>query len=346
MYRPADCHTFIEPGTTSLRRRVGKLLARVFVRGWVSIILSALIYLASLGFTQPVRADPEQAKPVSINNVEDGHHPFADAQLEALKAYAQQIGPERSERVNMSQSPHPHFDDADLAVLHQYARQAGSERAEPASVSSDPHPHYLADPDFAALRDYAQQVGMEGTNSAGVPRVRVAEAESAFDALRDFLRKREQPPSSAPDSTPRESPRQLRPAAPAPRPAAPPRHDRPIVDAHFLGARTCLFCHAPQAASFDKTLMGRINRTTHKGRLDCESCHGPGSTHVQAIGCAACHGEGGISSKPGIPSLVGQDPQYLVPAMKAYATGQRRQELKKLIFSGMGEAELHDLAAY
>ena len=90
-------------------------------------------------------------------------------------------------------------------------------------------------------------------------------------------------------------------------------------------------CHANQAASFGKTLMGRISKTTHKGKLDCESCHGPGSAHVQAVGCAACHGDGGISNRPGIPSLVGQDPQYLVTAMKAYITGQRKHEIKRVI---------------
>src|SRR5262245_49952223 len=200
------------------------------------------------------------------------------------------------------------------------------------------HPHFQ-DPDLAALRDYARQIAGRDSSPAGQPKLQVAEADSAFEALREFLRKKS-PPESAPAETPRPPS-----AAPPPRPraaptppkaTAPPRHARPVpVDAHFLGANTCLFCHAPQAAAYDKTLMGRINRTTHKGKLDCESCHGPGSAHVQAAGCAACHGESGISARPGVPSLVGQDPQYLAPAMRAYVTGQRKHDLKRLVMAGL-----------
>ncbi|MGB8398909.1 MAG: DmsE family decaheme c-type cytochrome [Bradyrhizobium sp.] len=91
--------------------------------------------------------------------------------------------------------------------------------------------------------------------------------------------------------------------------------------------------------------MGRIGKT-QPAKFDCENCHGPGSAHVQAVGCAACHGEGGISKKPGIPSLVAQDPQYLIPAMKAYVTGQRKHDLMKTILSGVGEAELNNIALY
>ena len=339
MDRQVDCHTLVDPGSTSLRRWCGKFPDRAFLLASISIGLSALISLAVLGFAQPVRADAEQAKLVNFNNGQDHYHHSSDAEVVALKEYAQQIGSEQPEHVSISKSPAPHFDDAGLAALHDYAQQAASERSEHASGSA---PHYFADPDFAALRDYAVQVGAKGANSTGLPRVKVAEAESAFDALRELFQKREQPPSS----TPGEAPRQPRPAAPAPRPASPTRYDPRIIEGHFIGGRTCLFCHAPQAAAFDKTLMGRINRTTHKGKFDCENCHGPGLAHVQAVGCAACHGEGGISSKPGIPNLVGQDPQYLVPAMKAYISGQRRHELKRLILSGMGDAELRDIAIH
>ena len=45
-----------------------------------------------------------------------------------------------------------------------------------------------------------------------------------------------------------------------------------------------------------------------------------------AAGCAGCHGDGGISKTPGMPSLVGLDPKYLVAAMKAYKSGQRKND--------------------
>ena len=123
------------------------------------------------------------------------------------------------------------------------------------------------------------------------------------------------------------------------------RGDPAFVNAHRLGSQTCLSCHAVQAEAFSKTLMGRIAKT-QPAKFDCENCHGPGSAHIQAVGCAACHGEGGITRRPGIPSLVGQDPQYLVPAMKAYATGQRKHDLMRLVLSGMGDAEMRSIASY
>ena len=81
------------------------------------------------------------------------------------------------------------------------------------------------------------------------------------------------------------------------------------VNANHVGTRTCLFCHARQAELFGKTLMGRIDMT-HPGKLDCESCHGPGSSHIRSVGCASCHGEGqkGMGE---VPRLAGLQPLYV-----------------------------------
>ncbi|MGC2520134.1 MAG: c-type cytochrome [Burkholderiales bacterium] len=65
-----------------------------------------------------------------------------------------------------------------------------------------------------------------------------------------------------------------------------------------------------------------------------------------AAGCAACHGEGGISKTPGMPSLVGLDPKYLVAAMKAYKSGQRKQSLMKSMLAAVSEADLNNIALY
>jgi len=45
-------------------------------------------------------------------------------------------------------------------------------------------------------------------------------------------------------------------------------------------------------------------------------------------------------------SLVGLEPQYLVSAMKAYVTGQRKHDLMRALLSGLSEAELNDIAFY
>jgi cytochrome c553 len=65
-----------------------------------------------------------------------------------------------------------------------------------------------------------------------------------------------------------------------------------------------------------------------------------------AAGCAGCHGEGGISKTPGMPSLVGLDPKYLVAAMSAYKGGQRKHDMMKSLLAALGEAEFSNIALY
>jgi cytochrome c553 len=65
-----------------------------------------------------------------------------------------------------------------------------------------------------------------------------------------------------------------------------------------------------------------------------------------AAACAGCHGETGISSTPGMPSLVGLDPQYLVAAMKAYRGGQREHDMMKAIVAPISDADLRNIALF
>jgi cytochrome c553 len=62
--------------------------------------------------------------------------------------------------------------------------------------------------------------------------------------------------------------------------------------------------------------------------------------------CAGCHGDAGISRTPGMPSLVGLDPKYLVAAMKAYKSGQRKNDTMKSILSALGDGDLSNIALY
>ena len=65
-----------------------------------------------------------------------------------------------------------------------------------------------------------------------------------------------------------------------------------------------------------------------------------------AAPCAGCHGEAGISKAPGMPSLVGLDPKYLVAAMKAYKSGQRKNDSMKSVLSAVTDADLSNIALY
>ncbi len=65
-----------------------------------------------------------------------------------------------------------------------------------------------------------------------------------------------------------------------------------------------------------------------------------------AAGCAECHGEGGVSKTAGVPSLVGSDPQALVKAMKAYKSGERKNDVMKTMFTGITDAGMNNIALY
>ena len=65
-----------------------------------------------------------------------------------------------------------------------------------------------------------------------------------------------------------------------------------------------------------------------------------------ASGCAGCHGEIGISKTPGMPSLVGLDPKYLVAAMTAYKNGQRKDDIMKTLMAAFSEADMKNVALF
>jgi cytochrome c553 len=65
-----------------------------------------------------------------------------------------------------------------------------------------------------------------------------------------------------------------------------------------------------------------------------------------ASSCGSCHGNTGISGIPGMPNLVGFDPKYLVAATNAYKGGQRKHDLMKALVSGLGEADINNIALF
>jgi cytochrome c553 len=65
-----------------------------------------------------------------------------------------------------------------------------------------------------------------------------------------------------------------------------------------------------------------------------------------AAACGGCHGEAGISKTPGMPSLVGLDPNYLVAAMKAYKDGGRKNDMMKTLLAAVPEADMSNIALY
>jgi cytochrome c553 len=65
-----------------------------------------------------------------------------------------------------------------------------------------------------------------------------------------------------------------------------------------------------------------------------------------AAACAGCHGETGSSKTPGMPNLAGLDPKYLIAAMKAYQSGQRKDDLMKSMLAAASEADINNVALF
>jgi cytochrome c553 len=65
-----------------------------------------------------------------------------------------------------------------------------------------------------------------------------------------------------------------------------------------------------------------------------------------ASACEKCHGAEGNSSTPGVPSLAGQQPHYLVTAIQEYHRGDRGKATMKAILRDASSLELESLALY
>ena len=153
-------------------------------------------------------------------------------------------------------------DEEQFAALSSFAKSLGT---EPQSRLRQPQGEQGIYQELAELRQWVQ-----GCRIEFLPTVKVAEADNAVDALKDFLSRNSSPPAAG------------APPAPAPAPV-PVKPVRPVIDAHFMGDKVCMTCHASHAELFSKTLMGRIWRT-QPGKFACENCHGPGSEHVKLGG--------------------------------------------------------------
>ena len=65
-----------------------------------------------------------------------------------------------------------------------------------------------------------------------------------------------------------------------------------------------------------------------------------------AAACANCHGADGNSKTPGTPSLAGQQPHYLVAAIREYHSGERKGAVMKSMLRASDAIEIENLALY
>ena len=65
-----------------------------------------------------------------------------------------------------------------------------------------------------------------------------------------------------------------------------------------------------------------------------------------SVQCASCHGEDGNAKTPGVPSLAGQQPRYLVAAINEYLNVERKTSPMHAKLRGMGKLETENVALY
>jgi cytochrome c553 len=66
----------------------------------------------------------------------------------------------------------------------------------------------------------------------------------------------------------------------------------------------------------------------------------------KAVACQACHGMDGMAKLPDAPHLAGQPAPYLVRALRAYRSGERRNEVMTVAAKALSDEDIRDLSAY
>jgi cytochrome c553 len=65
-----------------------------------------------------------------------------------------------------------------------------------------------------------------------------------------------------------------------------------------------------------------------------------------AAACGGCHGSTGVSQIPGIPSLIGLYPKYLIDSVKAYKTGERKNDTMKGMVAAVSDKAMANIALF
>src|SRR5262245_56035879 len=160
----------------------------------------------------------------------------------------------------------PNIQNDAFSALRNYVQVIDSGR-QPAtsagSISKKQTGQESTDGSYAALIAFSERIGADRAQPIATG-TKVAEAESLFDAIKEWSQQKGPGPKSSP-------------AAPAPgAPVAGGTKPSVPVDATVVGSKVCATCHASSVDQFSHTLMGRLAKT-QKGKFECENCHGPGS---------------------------------------------------------------------
>ena len=71
-----------------------------------------------------------------------------------------------------------------------------------------------------------------------------------------------------------------------------------------------------------------------------------GAQKTRTLQCQNCHGKDGLSKQAGAPNLAGQAQDYLIAALNAYRSGERKNDMMNTIAQPLKDADIADVAAY
>jgi cytochrome c553 len=67
---------------------------------------------------------------------------------------------------------------------------------------------------------------------------------------------------------------------------------------------------------------------------------------TKAAMCAVCHGLNGLAKNPDAPNLAGDNANYLIKQLKAFKSGERKNDQMSIIAEGLSDDEIANLAAW
>ncbi len=62
--------------------------------------------------------------------------------------------------------------------------------------------------------------------------------------------------------------------------------------------------------------------------------------------CQVCHGKDGLAKLPDAPHIAGQKEDYLIKALKAFKSGERKKEQMMVVVKGLSDEDIANVAAY
>lgn len=80
----------------------------------------------------------------------------------------------------------------------------------------------------------------------------------------------------------------------------------------------------------------------HSGAAAADAAAGK----AKAQACTVCHGPIGMSVQPDAPNLAGQPEVYLAAQLRAFRSGERRQEVMTLMARPLSDDDIANLAAW